>query len=130
MVSQTRLHNAAAIETGRVDLHWGSVASLPFADGRFDRFLAVNSFHHWPQPEANLLEVKRVLRLGGVLVIAEQPVWAANDADDCCIAGDLNGQLISAGFARVEAVTRRMWQAPTIAVRGVKPNESDRVTGV
>ena len=128
MVSQARLRNAAAITAGRVDLRWGSVASLPFADDQFDRALAVNSFHHWPEPAADLGEVKRVLRPGGVLVIAEQPVWAANGADDCRIAEALAAQLTAAGFARVEVITRRMWQAPTIVVRGDKQDEANAAT--
>jgi SAM-dependent methyltransferase len=129
MVSQARLRNADAIDSGRVDLYWGSVASLPFPDAQFDRALAVNSFHHWPEPETNLREVKRVLRPDGVLVIAEQPVWADKAADDCRIASELAAQLTAAGLARVEVITRRMWQAPTIAVRGVKPGQGDGVTG-
>jgi ubiquinone/menaquinone biosynthesis C-methylase UbiE len=32
MVDQARARNAAAIESGRVDLRHGSVESLPFAD--------------------------------------------------------------------------------------------------
>jgi ubiquinone/menaquinone biosynthesis C-methylase UbiE len=128
MVSQARRRNADAVEAGRVDLRWGSVASLPFADDRFDRVLAVNSLHHWPDREADLREVKRVLKPGGVLVIAEQPVSAAKDADDCRIAGELAAHLSSAGFAQVDVTTRRMWPAPIIAVRGIQPNAVDAVT--
>ena len=82
MVAQARRRNAQGMQEGLVDLRWGSVEQLPFADGQFDRALAANSLHHWPNPITNLWEVQRVLKPGGRLVIAQQPVWAAKDADD------------------------------------------------
>ncbi len=122
MVSQARKRNALAVQQGRVSLHRGSVERLPFAADSFDRVLAVNSCHHWPDPVANLEEVRRVLQPGGLLVIAEQPVWAEANADDHRIANDLAAQLRAAGFDAVEIVTRRMRPAPTICVRGVNPH--------
>jgi SAM-dependent methyltransferase len=121
MVEQARRRNASAIRAERVDLRYGSVELLPFVDDAFDRALAVNSQHHWPNPTANLREVRRVLKPGGVIVIAEQPVWAEADADDCRFASDLASRLAAAGFEQIEVVTRRMRPAPTICVRGVNP---------
>jgi SAM-dependent methyltransferase len=121
MMAQARRRNARAIQAGRVDLRQGSVERLPFADAQFDRALAANSFHHWPNPTANLWEVMRVLKPGGRLVIAQQPVWAARDADDCRYASEVAAQIEAAGFAQVEMVSRRMWPAPTICVRAIKP---------
>ena len=40
----------------------GDATSLPFADGSFDAALAVLTIHHWPDPRAGLLELKRVAR--------------------------------------------------------------------
>jgi SAM-dependent methyltransferase len=129
MVGQARRRNAQAIQEGRADLRWGSVEQLPFADGHFDRVLAANSLHHWPNPIANLWEVQRVLKPGGRLVIAQQPVWVTKDADDCRYAGELAVQIETAGFAQVETTSRRIWPAPTICVQGVKPRSGDRVIG-
>jgi hypothetical protein len=50
MVEQARARNAAAIESGRVDLRRGSVESLPFDDDTFDKALAINSMQVWPDP--------------------------------------------------------------------------------
>jgi ubiquinone/menaquinone biosynthesis C-methylase UbiE len=120
MMTQARRRNARAIQEGRVDLRQGSVERLPFADAQFDRVLAANSFHHWPNPIANLWEVMRVLKPGGRLVIAQQPVWTARDADDFRFALDLTEQVVTAGLGKVETISRRMWPAPTICVRGIK----------
>ena len=46
------------------------VAALPFADASFDRAYSVNSVFFWPDPEAGLAEIHRVLRPGGFVVIA------------------------------------------------------------
>ena len=121
MVGQARRRNAQAIQQGRVAIHHGSAASLPFADARFERALAVNSLHHWPDTAQSLREMRRVLKPGGVLVIAGQPVWTGKDADDCQIGHDPAAQIAAAGFAAVTVRSRRMWQTPTIAVRAINP---------
>jgi ubiquinone/menaquinone biosynthesis C-methylase UbiE len=62
MVRQATRRNRGAVN---VELHRGSVVDLPFEDGRFDRVLDVNCFHHWPdQPE-----VRRVLKAEGTLLL-------------------------------------------------------------
>jgi len=43
MVEQTRARNAAAIQSGHVDLRRGFVERLPFENDTFDRALAINS---------------------------------------------------------------------------------------
>lgn len=121
MVNLARRRNAKAIREGRVDLRYSSVELLPFPDASFDRAVAVNSQHHWPHPVANLREVRRVLKPGGVIVIAEQPVWEKADADDFTFTNDLASRLTAAGFEQIEIVSRRMLPAPTICVRGIKP---------
>ncbi len=53
----------------RVELREGSASRLPYEDGLFTRALAVNSFHHWSDPERDILEVRRVLAFEGWLVL-------------------------------------------------------------
>jgi len=62
MVAQARARNAAAIETGLVDLRQGSVERLPFKGDAFDAVMAVNSMQVWPDAIAGLREVHRVMR--------------------------------------------------------------------
>jgi ubiquinone/menaquinone biosynthesis C-methylase UbiE len=69
MVAQARARNAAAIETGLVDLRQGSVEHLPFDDDAFDAVMAVNSMQVWPDAIAGLREVHRVMRTGGRLAL-------------------------------------------------------------
>ncbi|MBL8814919.1 MAG: class I SAM-dependent methyltransferase [Planctomyces sp.] len=53
------------------DLYEGCVTSLPFADHEFDCIFCVNSFHYFPDPEKSLMELRRVLRDGGKLILVD-----------------------------------------------------------
>ena len=50
---------------------------LPFPDGSVDAVVSTLSFHHWSNQEEDLHEVGRVLRPGGLLVVADftLPNW-------------------------------------------------------
>ena len=65
MVRQAAARNAAALRNRKVDLRYGSVERLPFAEGTFDKALAINSMQAWPDARAGLLEIQRVLKHGG-----------------------------------------------------------------
>ncbi|HEX6799666.1 MAG TPA: class I SAM-dependent methyltransferase [Ktedonobacterales bacterium] len=69
MIAQARRRNREAIRAGRVELRLAGVSHLPYPDARFDTALAINSYYFWPRPEADLREVKRVLKPGGVLAL-------------------------------------------------------------
>jgi ubiquinone/menaquinone biosynthesis C-methylase UbiE len=73
MVEQARARNAAAISAGAVDLRHGTVERMPFEDNAFDLALAINSMQVWPDLDAGLREIRRVLRPGGRLALAFTP---------------------------------------------------------
>jgi ubiquinone/menaquinone biosynthesis C-methylase UbiE len=52
----------------------GSVEALPFPDGVFDRIVAVDSFHHFPNQRVAAQELLRILAPGGRLIIEEPDV--------------------------------------------------------
>lgn len=56
---------------GRADLKVGDSEHLPWNDRSFDVVTCSASFHHYPAPELFLKQVKRVLRTGGILMIAD-----------------------------------------------------------
>jgi ubiquinone/menaquinone biosynthesis C-methylase UbiE len=68
-VQASRQVNAAAIAGGRVAVELGSVAALPYPDQRFDVVTAVETHYYWPDLEANLREIRRVLKPGGALAL-------------------------------------------------------------
>src|SRR5262245_14693096 len=73
MVRVATERNAAAVRNRRVTLQHGSVLALPFESDSFNKVLAVNSLHHWPDPLGGLREAWRVLMPGGSLLVVEQP---------------------------------------------------------
>jgi SAM-dependent methyltransferase len=70
MRDQASLHNRNAVRTGRVALDLGTADRTGLADARVDRVVSVNNVAIWPDLEAAVDELHRVLRPGGILVIA------------------------------------------------------------
>lgn len=53
------------------DVRCGDSEHLPWNDNSFDVILCIDSFHHYPRPQIVLAEMKRVLRSGGKIIIAD-----------------------------------------------------------
>jgi len=68
-VAVARRTNGELISAGRVDVQRGSVSSLPFPDGTFDLITAVETHYYWPDLPANVREVLRVLKPGGMFAL-------------------------------------------------------------
>jgi ubiquinone/menaquinone biosynthesis C-methylase UbiE len=85
-ISETMLHQASRrnkerIRTGRVELHCASVSQIPYENNRFDKIGAVNTFQFWPHPEQDVKEVYRVLKPGGLFILAVRGRDPAAKAD-------------------------------------------------
>jgi ubiquinone/menaquinone biosynthesis C-methylase UbiE len=79
-VAVARERNHTSIERGRVQIHEGSVSSLPFPDDTFDLVTAVETHYYWPDLPGDVREVTRVLKPGGTLmIIAETYRGRRND---------------------------------------------------
>jgi ubiquinone/menaquinone biosynthesis C-methylase UbiE len=68
-VAVSRDTNAREIEAGRVQIEQGSVAALPFPDRTFDIVTAVETHYYWPDLQANVREILRVLKPGGTFAL-------------------------------------------------------------
>lgn len=69
MIRQAARRNRGALKSGRVALHHGLFANLPFEDASVDKVLAVNVAYFWQDTAAVLAEIARVMRPGGILAI-------------------------------------------------------------
>ena len=108
-VKTARSVNRAAISSGRLRIVESSVESLPFRDGFFDVVTAFETTYFWPELQAGLTEIRRVLSPGGRLVIANE---FADRASAGAWAGRLNmrvpdsealaGAAYEAGFLMVD----------------------------
>ena len=106
MVELARARNITTIQKGGVDLQWGSVESLPFGDSTFDKALAINSMHVWPDAIVGLREIRRVMKSGGRIALGFTP-YSGQSKDG------LTNTLVGAGFAK-----RDWWKRkPRVFVR-------------
>lgn len=53
----------------RMELRLGTVERLPFADATFDKAFSVHTLYFWDRPEQAVAELRRVLKLDGLLVL-------------------------------------------------------------
>lgn len=72
MVQLTKKVNKALIKKGLVEVKHGTVSSLPFTDNMFDLVTAFEAYYFWPNLIDDLKEIKRVLKPGGTLIIANE----------------------------------------------------------
>jgi ubiquinone/menaquinone biosynthesis C-methylase UbiE len=70
-ISSGMIEKSKELLDGRADLKVGDSEHLPWNDRSFDIVTCIASFHHYSNPELVLKEMKRVLRKGGILMIAD-----------------------------------------------------------
>jgi ubiquinone/menaquinone biosynthesis C-methylase UbiE len=97
MIRQAAARNSSALRNRRVDLRYGSVQKLPFADATFDKALAINSMQVWPDARAGLKEIRRVLKPGGTVALC----FTVNSGQS---KDGIAESLAAAEFARVRVV--------------------------
>lgn len=90
----------------RLFLVQASVAALPLESGSIDKACSVNNVYFWPDPEAALAELARVIRPGGTLSICFEPPeelrkWPGSRFGFRAYeAAELRGLMTKAGFGR------------------------------
>lgn len=100
----------------------GDSEHLPFAEGTFDFVTCANSFHHYPNQERAVVEMHRVLKPGGRLMLVD----GYRDAPwgwfiyDVCVAG-VEGSVHHASSRRfrelftsagLSAIAQRVYRGP------------------
>ena len=110
MVELARARNITTIQKGGVDLQWGSVESLPFGDSTFDKALAINSMHVWPDAIVGLREIRRVMKSGGRIALGFTP-YSGQSKDG------LTNTLVGAGFAKARLVEKETTGFCALAIK-------------
>jgi SAM-dependent methyltransferase len=114
----------------------GDSERLPFADNTFDVVTCCHSFHHYPRQAAAVVEMYRVLRPEGRLLLIDGDRdrlwgWLVFDVAVTTIEGgvhhcsgrELRELFRLAGFAKVEQISRR-GIAPFLLTMGVAAKQS------
>ncbi|MBP6115598.1 MAG: methyltransferase domain-containing protein [Neisseriaceae bacterium] len=111
MLAQAQVLNAAAMAVGDVCLLGAPERGLPFANGVFDAAVTVNTVYFWPQPQAYLAELYRVLKPSGrvVITLGDKAFMQTQPFTQFGFTlyevSTLTDYLLAAGFARVEVAT-------------------------
>jgi len=101
---------------GNVRFEVAPAEDLPFEDEFFDRVWSIHARHHWADPPRGLAEAVRVLRPGGLLLIAERRSRGAHGltregAED-----------LASEFARAGLVDQRIMElGKELVVTGSRP---------
>jgi ubiquinone/menaquinone biosynthesis C-methylase UbiE len=78
-----------------------------FPDARFDAVVTVHTLHEIPDPDAALMEMKRVLKPGGMLVIADFTKGETRWQERYFTPAEVRAMLTAAGFATARVVKVR-----------------------
>jgi arsenite methyltransferase len=70
MVREAERRFQLDIANGRLRVRLGDIAALPFASASFDRVFTINTIYFWPDTVQGFGEIRRVLKPGGLAVIA------------------------------------------------------------
>ena len=106
MIQAASQRNAQAIQTGRMELKLGEVASLPYPDESFDIALSLHSIYFWQNPVDCLKEIRRVLKPNGTVAITILPKdkWVQNldpSAMTLYFGKDIASMFAEAGYRNV-----------------------------
>lgn len=73
MVHMATHRNREGIREHRIELQLGDSAQFPYPDCRFDKVGSLHTLYFWPDPQAHLREIYRVLKKGGRVVLGFSP---------------------------------------------------------
>jgi ubiquinone/menaquinone biosynthesis C-methylase UbiE len=120
MLQQASKRNAQAIREGRVHVRLGSATAVPFEEATFDKALSANSLPFWPDQEAGVGEMWRVLKPGGVIALILQPRWARAESEVKAIGVTLLALLSTVGFQQTRMEFKSMQPIASVCVLGMK----------
>lgn len=73
MVANAKRLNRYAVDAGRLAVVVGDAARLPADDASFDKVYCLNAFFFFPNPQASIAEMARILKPGGRLALVTSP---------------------------------------------------------
>ena len=69
-ISEKMIEKANETLAGKAELIIGEADYLPWNDSSFDLVICNSSFHHYPEPLKVLIEIRRILKPSGRIIIA------------------------------------------------------------
>ena len=69
MVDMAARYNSTLLAAGRLELNCGDGETLSYPDCHFDKAYSVHTVYFWSRPQKVLMEIHRVLKRGGMLLL-------------------------------------------------------------
>jgi ubiquinone/menaquinone biosynthesis C-methylase UbiE len=117
----------ARVKPGRVAIAQASVSHLPFPDNTFDLVTAVETQYYWPDLLKDMLEIRRVLKPGGTLLVIAESYAKGNRGTRFLNFARLSvvehrGLLSAAGYQNVQVFENpeKGW----LSAIGIKPHRA------
>ena len=73
MLKRARKKFDKLISQGKMELKEGNSAKIPYENGFFDKVYSINCIYFWPDPIVDLKEIRRVLKVGGKVILSIRP---------------------------------------------------------
>jgi SAM-dependent methyltransferase len=110
IVDNYATHKHPLVDAERAKFQLAAAEAIPFPDGSFDRAVAINVVYFWSDPVQALTEIRRVLRPGGLSIVAGMdsataaaaPFYRAEFGFHIREADDLTAIHRAAGFTAVD----------------------------
>jgi ubiquinone/menaquinone biosynthesis C-methylase UbiE len=122
MVRQATRRNRDAVAAGRVDLRLAPARSIPWPNDRFDVAFSINALHFSRDLEPPLREMRRVVRPGGLVAVAVQPLHPGSTEETALEWGRrLEGAFGQAGLTDVRVESKALPPVSLVCALGRKP---------
>ena len=108
MLKQASSRNRSACRDGRATLRHGDGIIIPFPDDSADVAITVHTVYFMADPAATFVDIARVLRPGGTLVVAcrtsdtATPAWMDPNVYRVPTAAQVRSMLGDAGFVQID----------------------------
>ena len=120
MYQQAYRKNKKFIENELIQLHVGTIETLPYPANYFHNIYAGNIYNSWSEPQYKFMQLNSLLRNGGKLITVFQPEQSLTEKEIWDLAEIVQQQYTEAGFCDVRFSLRDMHAATAIAVVGYK----------
>lgn len=122
MLRQAARRNRDAVAAGRVDLRQAPASSIPWPNDRFDVAFSINALHFSRDLARPLHEMRRVVRPGGLVAVAVQPLHPGSTEETARAWGRRIGEAFcEAGLADVRVESKALEPVSTVCALGRKP---------
>lgn len=117
---QAHKKNKRFIEQKLMQLHIGSVESLPYPAHYFHSIYSTNVYPSWKEPQYKFMQLGNLLKSGGKLITLFQPQSPITEKEAWNTAEKMQDEYMEAGLTDVRLSFRELHSATCIAAVGYK----------